>query len=77
MLIAGQTRCGKTNTLMHIIRKPLVYFDKIYYYGPNHNQEKIQDLKKIMDKISEKVGYQILEFPEQIMETTEYPDDNR
>ena len=60
-----------------MLRKPLVYYDKIYYYGPNNNQEKIQDLKHLMDKISQKIGYQILEFPEQIMETTEYPDDNR
>ena len=27
MLIAGQTRRGKTNTLMHILRTPLVYYD--------------------------------------------------
>ena len=51
LLIAGQTRCGKTNTLMHIC-------DKIYIYSPNHHQEKIQDFKESMDSISEKVGYQ-------------------
>ena len=62
LLIAGQTRCGKTNVLMHILRKPLVYYDKIYIYTPNHHQEKIQDLKKLMDSISEKVGYPILEI---------------
>ena len=59
-LIAGQTRCRKTNTLMHILRKPLVYYDKIYIYSPNHHQDKIQDFKKLMDSISEKVGYPIL-----------------
>ena len=58
LLIAGQTKCGKTNTLMHILRKPLVYYDKIYIYSPNHHQEKIQDFKELMDSISEKVGYQ-------------------
>ena len=56
LLIAGQTRCGKTNTLMHILRKPLVYYDKIYIYSPNHHQEKIKDFKELMDSISEKVG---------------------
>ena len=25
MLIAGPTRCGKTNTLIRILREPLVY----------------------------------------------------
>ena len=66
MLIAGQTRCGKTNTLMHMIRKPLVYFDKIYYYGPNHNQEEIQDLKKIMDKISDHLLVIFVSLPNHI-----------
>jgi len=40
ILIAGQTRCGKTNTLMHILRTPLVYYDKIYIFSPNHHQDK-------------------------------------
>ena len=62
LLIAGESGCGKTNTLMHILRKPLVYYDKIYIYSPNLHQEKIQDLKEIMDSISEKVGYSILEI---------------
>ena len=26
MLISGQSGCGKTNTVMHILRKPLVFF---------------------------------------------------
>ena len=28
LLIAGESGCGKTNTLMHILRKPLAYYDK-------------------------------------------------
>ena len=28
LLIAGESGCGKTNTLMHILRKPLVYYDQ-------------------------------------------------
>ena len=79
LLIAGESGCGKTNTLMHILRKPLVYFDKIYIYSPNLHQEKIQDLQELMGKISEKVGYPVLEVdgPEDIKNTTDYPSDNR
>ena len=79
LLIAGESGCGKINTLMHILRKPLVYYDKIYIYSPNPHQEKIQDLKEIMDRISEKVGYQVLEIggPEEIKNTNEYPSENR
>ena len=57
MLITGQTRCGKTNTLMHILGKPLIYYDKIYYYSPNHHQNKLKNLQKLMNGVSEKVGY--------------------
>ena len=79
LLITGESGCGKTNTLMHILRKPLVYFDKIYIYSPNLHQEKIQDLQELMGKISEKVGYPVLEVggPEDIKNTTDYPSDNR
>ena len=28
MLITGQSKCGKTNTLLHMLRTPLVYYDK-------------------------------------------------
>ena len=62
MFITGQSKCGKTDTLMHMLRTPLVYYDKIYLYTPNQHQDKLQDLEKIMDKISEKVGYPVLEI---------------
>ena len=62
MFITGQSKCGKTNTLMHMLRTPLVYYDKIYLYTPNQYQDKLQDLEKIMDKISEKTGYPVLEI---------------
>ena len=51
LLIAGESGCGKTNTLMHILRQPLVYYDKIFIYFPNLHQEKIQDLQELMEKI--------------------------
>ena len=79
LLIAGESGCGKTNTLMHILRQPLVYYDKIYIYSPNLHQEKIQDFKDLMDSISKKIGYPVLEVsgPEDIKNTTEYSSDNR
>lgn len=62
MFMTGQGKCGKTNTLMHMLRTPLVYYEKIYLYTPNQHQDKLQDLEKIMDKISEKTGYPVLEI---------------
>ena len=79
LLIAGESGCGKTNTLMHILRQPLVYYDKIHIYSPNLHQEKIQDFKDLMDSISKKVGYPVLELngPDAIKNTTDYPSNNR
>ena len=56
MLITGQSRCGKTNTSVHMLRTPLMYYDKLYLYTPNHHQDKIQDRQTLMNKMSEKVG---------------------
>jgi len=79
MLIAGPTRCGKTNTLMHILREPLVYYDKLFIFTPNHHQEKMVNFSRLMDKISEKVGYEVLTMgnSEDILDTTEYPENMR
>ena len=62
MLVSGQTRCGKTNVVMRLLRKPLVYYDKIHFYTPNQHQDKIVDLKELMDEVSKKVGYPVLEL---------------
>ena len=64
LLIAGESGCGKTNTLMHILRKPLGFF---------------LDFKEIMDSISKKVGYPVLELngPDEIKNTNEYQPENR
>lgn len=32
---------------MHVIQKPMVYYDKTYLYTPNEHQDKIQDLRNI------------------------------
>ena len=32
MLIYGKSGCGKTNTVLHMLVKPLIYYEKIYLY---------------------------------------------
>ena len=79
MLIAGPSGSGKTNTLMYMLREPLVIYDEIYLYTPNTHQELIQDLQKIMHQHSQKLGYEILHVmnPDEILDTTEYQSGNR
>ena len=76
MLVAGRTGSGKTNTVMYMLRKPLVYYDKIYLYTRNPHQDKVQDLKKVMDVVSQRVGCDVLEIKDadNIMDTNEYPE---
>ena len=47
MLICGKTGCGKTNTVLHMLIKPLIYYDKIYLYSKNLEQEKYKILERI------------------------------
>ena len=81
LLISGKSNCGKTNTLIHMIRKPLVYYDKIYIYTPNGHQSKLQDLINLMRAIDKKKKYKcpILEIltEDEIKATNEYPDFSR
>ena len=79
ILVCGQPACGKTNTTMHMLCKPLVHYGKIYFYTPNNTNKKIQDLKMIMDRISDKVGYDFMEIrtQDEIMERSEHPVGNR
>ena len=58
MLIAGQSGCGKTNTLMHLLRTPLVFYDKIYIFSPNLHQDKLMEFKKLMNEILKKLVIQ-------------------
>lgn len=47
---------------MHMLRKPIVYYDKIYFHTSNSHQHKTQDLTSFMEKISKKVGYNIIKL---------------
>ena len=77
LLISGKSNCGKTNTMIHIIRKPLLYYDKIYIYTPNWHQSKLQDFSKLMESINKKLKYKhpVLEIltEDEIKNTNEYP----
>ena len=61
MLMASPSGSGKTNTLVHILQAPLVYYDKMYLYARNLEQEKYQQLGDQFDMLSQKVGYPIME----------------
>ena len=75
MLVAGASGSGKTNTIMHMLREPLVYYDIVYLYTRNPHQDKIQELEKVMDEVSQKVYYDVLVNmdPDNILDTSEYP----
>ena len=62
MLICGNSGSGKTNLLYHMLIEPLFYYDKIYLYAKNLEQEKYQNLMKEMNEASnEEAGYKIME----------------
>ena len=60
MLICGNSGSGKTNLLYHMLIKPLLYYDEIYLYARNLEQDKYQKLIEKMIKLSHKLGYDIL-----------------
>ena len=35
MLICGPSGSGKTNALVHMLLKPLIYYDKVYLFAKN------------------------------------------
>ena len=61
MLICGNSGSGKTNLLYHMLIDPLLYYDKIYLYAKNLEQEKYQNLINEMNEISEDMGYDVME----------------
>ena len=54
MLICGNSGSGKTNTLVHMLLKPLVYYDKMYLFAKNLEQSKYQVLSQKLEKIAKK-----------------------
>ena len=47
MLIRGPSGSGKTNALVHMLLKPLIYYDKVYLYAKNIHKEKYQLIKQL------------------------------
>ena len=60
MLICGSSGSGKTNLLYYMLMEPLLYFNKIYLYARNLEQDKYEKLIKKMREISHQVGCEIL-----------------
>ena len=52
MLICGKSGCGKTNTVLHMLMKPLIYYDNIYLHSKNLEQEKYTYLSIILERIT-------------------------
>ena len=53
MLICGKSGSWKTNTMLHMLIKSLVYYNKICLYSKNLEQEKYALLSKILETIAE------------------------
>ena len=62
MLLVGPSGCGKTNLLIHLLSKPLIFYDCIYLYAKNIEQDKYQDLIKDFIPISKQVGYDVIQY---------------
>ena len=60
MLICGNSGSGKTNLLYHMLIKPLLYYDEIYLYARNLEQDKYKRLMQKMREMSHKLGYEII-----------------
>ena len=66
MLIWGPSGSGKTNALVHMLLKPLIYYDKVYLYAKNIDQEKYQLLSNKLNKVAKKNKFfvdKIYEYP--------------
>ena len=60
MLICGNSGCGKTNLLYYMLIEPMLYYDKIYLYAKNLEQDKYQKLMNKLNEISRDVGYDVM-----------------
>ena len=60
MLICGNSGSGKTNLLYHMLIEPLLYYDEIFLYAKNLEQEKYQNLMNKMNEISKEAGYDVM-----------------
>jgi len=59
LLICGPSGSGKTNALVHMLLKPLIYYDKVYLYAKNIDQDKYQLLANKLNKIAKSNKFSI------------------
>ena len=71
MLITSLSGAGKTNLLYHILMSPLVYYDQIYLYAKNIEQDKYQQMIKMFDRIRNNIGYDLLVYSNDIITPVE------
>ena len=78
MLICGPSNSGKTNILLHMLYKLLV-FDKTYLFSKNLHQNKYQALlQDFAEQINPRVGYEVIEAPgDEIIPLEKLPVDNQ
>ena len=78
-LSPAKVAAAKPTQLCTFCENLLFIMTKFTFSPPNQHQDKIVDLQKVMKPISKKVGYEVLELhsPEEIMDTSEYPSNNR
>ena len=77
LLITGPSSSGKSNLLLDMIYR-LLYFDKIFLYAKNLQQNKYQHLLNTFDSISEETGYPVIEASnENIIPLDEISDDGQ
>lgn len=60
MLICGNFCCVKTDLLYHMLMRLLLQFDEYYVCAKNLEQEKYQKLIREMRKVTNDVGYEVL-----------------
>ena len=54
MLICGASGTGETNTLIHMLLKPLIYYNKIHLYAKKLEQDKYNFSTESLNKITNK-----------------------
>ena len=59
MLICGPSGSEKTNALVHMLLKPLIYYDKVYLYAKNIDQKINQLLANELNKIAKKNKFSV------------------
>ena len=67
MLICGSSGSGKTNALLHKLLKPLIYYDKVYLYVKNIDQEKYQLLPNELNKVARRINSQLMKYMNTLM----------